>query len=122
MRAAERDARSLKIALFERLKNRARTIADSHLRENIRDVILDGAFGNMKRFGNFAVAVAAGHQSKNFYLAFSKRIRRLETRKHIANLFDALDDALCNSGLDHRSTVGQSSDCVNQLFKRYVLE
>ena len=67
--------------MFKRLQYRPRAIANSHLREDVGDVILNRSFGHMKRFGNLTIAVAARHQSEYFH--FSRWRKVAQTMRYV---------------------------------------
>jgi hypothetical protein len=56
---------ALDISALRRLQHRASAISDAEFRQDARRVVLDGALGGAQRLGDFAIAVAAGHQSQN---------------------------------------------------------
>src|SRR5688572_33326733 len=58
----------LEVAELERPEHCPSAIAHPELRQNARGMVLYGALGGAERIGDFPVAVAAGHQSKDFEL------------------------------------------------------
>src|ERR1044072_5843543 len=92
--------RDSNVALLERFKYGSRALSNSPFLKNIGDVVLNGAFGHFEGFGDFAIAMAAGHHSQHLNLAHGEWISRFQTLKLIWRVLDVLYNMLCDRRSD----------------------
>ena len=81
-------------AQFQCLKDRARAIAHAELGQDIGDVVLDRALGDVQRARDLLVGIAAGHQPQNLGLALGQGIGLVEAGELVFQMADAAQQAV----------------------------
>lgn len=92
------------------------------LREDARDVCLDGVVADDELCGDLAVRETARKQAQYFALARRqlRKTRRLFSRSRSPR--ELLDQSSRNGGCEHRASVGCDADCCDQLVLGRVLQ
>ena len=85
------------IACAHGLEHGARAVAHAELREDVRDVVLDGSLGDVEGARDLAVAVAAGHQAQDLDLPVGEPVGGSSRGSRFRG-FDTRADALGTIG------------------------
>src|SRR4029453_14504061 len=104
----------LKVPELERLQHGAGAISYAKLGQDAGRMVLDRSLGGAERIRNFAVAVAARHQTQYLQLAFRERVGRTQRLELAPHVLESAQHTLGHCRPDQRAAARRSAYYTGQ--------